>query len=491
MRTLGASVAVLASVWLAEAATISLTASINVNKAANFTPGRDTLKLLVENATREGLDKDAIRFVQSALGQYDKLVAAKEEAERAPGARGIGFTSGMYKVKELAKLKAKKENMKKMDGPMKPESVTIDKKPYIVRNFLGVKSPTWNYLQTHWTLDRLMEDAALKKTAKVHFYDPDKYVPGESVDEVTLKRYAHLCFFSDKKQRLAGAQTEHCERTMNAGLLAKGNESDLKSLQILPNKLTDVGMDLQAWAKNGSKILKPLLSAERLEEWTEQMNNMADTRDFIFGPSGSGKNIHTQSDPYFDLLIHGQRRWLVGKTADLQEVAEAAAKLGGIAFERSTAYMFFEDKLPELKEEYGFAKFLEVNQNPGDLVVIPKGYSMISLTIYDAFSYRESIVESPKPILTRAIFSPPFQYTYFFCLRGAALEKVVGNPTGVSQVKGLQKKPEEIAGSWLTTVAVCSTGRVHGVAPQLCEDHDLVEACSRFLTENGAKKPEL
>ena len=65
MRTLGASVAVLASVWLAEAATISLTASINVNKAANFTPGRDTLKLLVENATREGLDKDAIRFVQS------------------------------------------------------------------------------------------------------------------------------------------------------------------------------------------------------------------------------------------------------------------------------------------------------------------------------------------------------------------------------------------------------------------------------------------
>ena len=36
-----------------------------------------------------------------------------------------------------------------------------------------------------------------------------------------------------------------------------------------------------------------------------------------------------------------------------------------LEFQQTSAYMFFEEKLPELKEEFGLKKYIEVNQEPG------------------------------------------------------------------------------------------------------------------------------
>merc|ERR1711865_1299823 len=111
--------------------------------------------------------------------------------------------------------------------------------------------------------------------------------------------------------------------------------------------------------------------------------------------------------------------------------------------------MFFEDKFAELREEYGFEKFIEVNQNAGDIIVIPEGYSTVVLSIIDSISYRESVDKAVKPLLTSALWNPPFQYTYVFCLSGQKLEKAVGNPQGAQQVQAAQQKPEQVASNWL------------------------------------------
>jgi hypothetical protein len=453
----------------AHAATINLQAQINVDKAANFTKGRDALSELVANATRDGLDRDAIRFVQAALGQYEKLVAAKEQLAKGPQQSSVtAFATGMFKVKELPKLKAKKPNMEEK----KAEDLGKDaRRPYIIPSYMQKPEirPEWPELQKHWTLDRLMNDKKLQKSVKLTYRDPDKtYQMGQPLDQVTIKRYAHLCFFSDKKQRLPGSQTEHCERTVRASKLAL-KESELKGLQLIPSGLTDVTSDLAAWAKNSSKLIKPVLqdngAPTGAEDWADDLKRLTDLRQFVFGPSGSGKNVDTQGSLYYDILIHGERRWLIGKTKDLQEVAEKAAQAGGVAFDRSSAYMFFEDKLAELAEEAGFEKFVEVNQMPGDIIVVPQGYSSISLALQDAISFREVVADSAQPQLDAALWNPPFSYTYVFCLSGADLAAAIGNPTGVRQVEGMQTDVRQMVPEWMTTLAVCSVGRKHGIAP--------------------------
>ena len=45
--------------------------------------------------------------------------------------------------------------------------------------------------------------------------------------------------------------------------------------------------------------------------------------------------------------------------------------------------MFFEEKLPELKEEFGLKKYVEVNQEPGDIIFVPPGIPSIFFLIFD------------------------------------------------------------------------------------------------------------
>ena len=46
-----------------------------------------------------------------------------------------------------------------------------------------------------------------------------------------------------------------------------------------------------------------------------------------------------------------------------------------------------QEKLPELREEFGLKKFVEANQGPGDLIIVPSGWFRVSLALADSFSY--------------------------------------------------------------------------------------------------------
>ena len=85
----------------------------------------------------------------------------------------------------------------------------------------------------------------------------------------------------------------------------------------------------------------------------------------------------------------------------------AAKAREALEFDKTSAYMFFEEKgleiqvvrwlntlgrsgqekLPELREEFGLKKFVEANQGPGDLIIVPSGWFRVSLALADSFSY--------------------------------------------------------------------------------------------------------
>merc|ERR1711988_887599 len=123
-------------------------------------------------------------------------------------------------------------------------------------------------------------------------------------------------------------------------------------------------------------------SARRWKAKTGQLSY----RYFTFGPSGSGDKLHAENGlPFFDVLIHGSRRWLLMKEEALE-------------FDKTSAYMFFEEKLPELKEEFGLKKYVECNQNAGDLVIVPSGWFRVSLSLADSISYYETLLSEKETL---------------------------------------------------------------------------------------------
>merc|ERR1712125_1292 len=112
---------------------------------------------------------------------------------------------------------------------------------------------------------------------------------------------------------------------------------------------------------------------------------------FSFGPSGSGGKLQMEQGlPFFDVLIHGSRRWLLMKEEEMERVAKKARE--ALEFDKTSAYMFFEEKLPELKEEFGLKKYVEANQQAGDMVIVPSGWYRVSIALADSISYHELIL---------------------------------------------------------------------------------------------------
>merc|ERR1712060_700707 len=96
--------------------------------------------------------------------------------------------------------------------------------------------------------------------------------------------------------------------------------------------------------------------------------------------SGSGGKLHAENGlPFFDVLIHGSRRWLLLEEKEMNRVAAKARE--ALEFDKTSAYMFFEEKLPELTEEFGLKKCVEANQNAGDMVIVPSGWFRVSLSL--------------------------------------------------------------------------------------------------------------
>ncbi|CAD7970213.1 unnamed protein product, partial [Amoebophrya sp. A25] len=141
-------------------------------------------------------------------------------------------------------------------------------------------------------------------------------------------------------------------------------------------------------------------------------------RYFVFGPSGSGNKLQSENGlPFYDVLVHGYRRWLLVTEEEVQAVAEKARE--ALEFQQTSAYMFFEEKLPELKEEFGLKKYVEVNQEPGDIIFVPPGWFRVSLALADSISYYEQLLYQPpvvEAIVRNTVWNPAYrQFNLAFC----------------------------------------------------------------------------
>merc|ERR1711988_273897 len=186
---------------------------------------------------------------------------------------------------------------------------------------------------------------------------------------------------------------------------------------------------------------------------------------FTFGPSGSGDKLHAENGlPFFDILIHGSRRWLLLKEEEMERVAKKAKE--ALEFDKTSAYMFFEDKLPELKEEFGLKKYVECNQNAGDLVIVPSGWYRVSLALADSISYYETLLSDPNilsAVTDNNLWRPQFQnFQLAFCYDPKDLSKLPGVEKGTDFEKWLsnalsQVKDSELISAMLQALFTCGS----------------------------------
>merc|ERR1719409_81146 len=88
------------------------------------------------------------------------------------------------------------------------------------------------------------------------------------------------------------------------------------------------------------------------------------------------------------------------KEEEMERVAKNARE--ALEFDKTSAYMFFEEKLPELIEEFGLKKYVETNQDAGDLMIVPPGWYRVSLALADSISFYETIL-SDKNIFSQVV----------------------------------------------------------------------------------------
>ncbi|CAJ1334745.1 unnamed protein product [Effrenium voratum] len=109
---------------------------------------------------------------------------------------------------------------------------------------------------------------------------------------------------------------------------------------------------------------------------------------------------------------------------------------GALEFDKTSAYMFFEEKLPELREEFGLKKYVEANQGPGDLIIVPSGWFRVSLALADSFSYYETILKGKQTLSALTdnnVWRPQFrQYRLAYCY----------TPSTVDQLPGVKQNPQ-------------------------------------------------
>jgi hypothetical protein len=111
--------------------------------------------------------------------------------------------------------------------------------------------------------------------------------------------------------------------------------------------------------------------------------------------------------------------------ARVAQMARAA-----LEFDKTSAYMFFEEKLPELREEFGLKKYVEANQGPGDLIIVPSGWFRVSLALADSFSYYETILKGKQTLSALTdnnVWRPQFrQYRLAYCYTPSTVEELPG-----------------------------------------------------------------
>jgi len=428
--------------------TLKLSTTLTLEKDDDKVKTHEQVSGLLAHAKEKKLQSNVVRFLENMVGQLDKVLEAAKILEQKKATEvPKDFTPAKYRVKAMPKLQAKKITVKKMaakDLKKKLQdggNLNFDA-PMLVTNATALfEDGQWDAIRRHWHAGRIAASEELEKKFRVEYWPPDKararlvgnMLHMEEPEPVTFSRYLVICFHgTPAKPKLPGQNTDHCEQNVDAQSMAL-NSSELKQLEIFP-EIKNV-LPIQAEFKRrlmeaAADELPTIMGTKGAEKWKKQTGRMQ-YQYFTFGPSGSGDKLHAENGlPFFDILIHGSRRWLLLKEEEMERVAQKARE--ALEFDKTSAYMFFEEKLPELKEEFGLKKYVECNQNAGDLVIVPSGWFRVSLSLADSISYYETLMseKSTLEVFTdNQVWRPQFrQYQLAFCY----------NPEDISNLPGVQ-----------------------------------------------------
>jgi len=422
-----------------------------------------------------------IRFLDNAVMQLQKVLdAAKVLEEKKTTEVPKEFTPAKYRVKSMPKLQAKKSTVKKIAAKELRSQLQSGKNinfaaPLLVTNATALFAEgDWNAVKRKWSASRMISDDWLEKEFKVEYWPPDKararlvgnMLQMEEPETVPFSRYLIICFHgTPAKPKLPGQNTEHCEQVVDAESMVQ-NSTQLDELSIFPEvqNALPVQAEFRRNLIDAAGTELNTILGKGAEKWKREKVRMY-YRYFTFGPSGAGDKLHAENGlPFFDILIHGSKRWLLLKEDEMERVAEKARE--ALEFDKTSAYMFFEEKLPELTEEFGLKKYVECNQQAGDLIIVPSGWFRVSLSLADSISYYETILSEQKTlgaVTDNSVWRPQFrQYSLAYCFDPKDLHKLPGVEKGsqfhnwlTSAVK--QVHYDELVNGILTVILQCGS----------------------------------
>lgn len=490
--------------------TLRLTAALSIDKDDDKVKTHAQISALLQHAKDSKFDQNVLRFLENSEQQLVKVLeAAKVVEEKKLTEIPKDFTPNKYRVKAMPKLQAKKNTAQKttakdlrkklQDG----KDVNFDK-PLLITNATDLfESGAWDHLRRHWHAGRIMSDETLEKDLKIEYWQPEKararlvgnMLQMEEPDIVSFSRYLTICFHgSPAKPKLPGQNTEHCEQQVNAENMA--NASELEDLNIFP----EIPNALPMQAKFRRQLLEAAgdelnaILGKGADKWKKSKGQIS-SQFFTFGPSGSGDKLRAENGlPFMDVLIHGSRRWLLMTEEEMERVAAKARE--ALEFDKTSAYMFFEEKLPELKEEFGLKKYVEINQNAGDLVIVPSGWYRVSLALADSISYYSTMLSDKnilKAVTENSIWRPDYrQFQLAYCYDSDDLLKLPGMTKGsqlhtwLTEAIGKVKIDEVIPGILSNMLQCGSVLTLDKAMPKL--DVGSLEACSPAIWKQCRKQ---
>lgn len=216
---------------------------------------------------------------------------------------------------------------------------------------------------------------------------------------MSRSRYLKNCFNYNAKpdfKKQPGTSTEHCEQFVSAQAVDPTIKDYTIEATARLGWLRELDEAKAAFITKGSAAFRAMLSTALPDDASvsDAFGAGADTRLFAMGPSGSGEQMRQEHTAFVDGLIHGRRRWLFMDPENFLELRASAKEV----LEPASGFMFFEQQLGELIEDFGLGskkkKYLETNQEPGDLLFVPSSLVRVSVNLEDSISIFERLLTS-------------------------------------------------------------------------------------------------
>ena len=260
--------------------------------------------------------------------------------------------------------------------------------PFIVRTEMGGgddranEDPLVLRLRTAWTAEILERD---NKDVRVRYFNPvlakaqreqdgpasetvaaakEEFVP----EDISFETFFKYCYGASKRP---GTETEHCEQTLPAALLDNNITEHQFAFMRAPSPTSILGLRQRMEAVLVKTLeqhdvvdeIAPLLTSSKSDNGSAlaegfRTRQLAGLSSFmVLGPSGSGEQRRDAAS-VIDALVHGERRWFMMGEKELVRFLA----LAGSDFQPASAFVFFEDQLAALKEEWGLLVHLDDQQ---------------------------------------------------------------------------------------------------------------------------------